>query len=335
MSYPKWLYRTPSTARGMEAFVVHDNKLYMGKSDDLYRVDSWCEENDQLVATITKVVELPGAPSGIWSMCTSQGLIWFSINIDLYSYDPDSGTLGGPWTLPIDGQVPYILDIIEYDGAIHVLDQCWNKPSVGNEHRIRRFSGGVFTELAMDAAGIAGQRLEVFQGLLYWACNNRLKTWDGSTAATVYSFTYIYPGGPFESVGALYNRDDEELYVGMGGVPFFVAGEKPQLYSWDGSAMTFVVTIDPSRSAHPRAFAFRANNELYAWCYDGSSRRDIFLVDPVAATSAVDDSASGDNVGKPLIYWPSDDTVWAGHSKTKVFSKNLCRVPSGVRFFLA
>ena len=318
MSYPKWLYRTLSTARGIEAFVVHDDKLYMGKSDDLYRVDSWYESGSNLVATVTKAVDLAGAAGGAWSMCTSQGLIWFSLGVTLFSYDPDTDTLGGPWVIPILGQLPEILDIIEYDGDVHILDQCWNKLSVGNEHRIRRFSGGVFTVLAMDAAGVWGQRLGVFQGLLYWACNNKLKTWDGATAATVHSFNYTYPS-PTESVGALYNRDDEELYVGIGGRPFFVPGERPQLYSWDGSTMSFVVTIDPSRSAFPRAFAFRASGELYAWCINGSPRADIFLVDPVAATSAVDDTASAYNVGKPLIYWPSDDTVWAGHSKTKVF----------------
>jgi len=85
-------------------------------------------------------------------------------------------------------------------------------------------------------------------------------------------------------------------------------------------------------------FAYRGPTEMYAFCYQwpGSLPRRTYLINPIGATASVDATAAWNNFDKSLIYWPSDDTVWAGNSLTKVWIKDLCicRKPC-THFFLA
>jgi hypothetical protein len=336
MSYPKWITRS-SPLTNIEAFCVHNGMLYFVSGVNIYRLDSWCEDSgDVMTAESTRMHAIAASNSTYsfdnrntptWAMCSAQDLIWITASKELYSYDPDTDTLSGPWSPPTSESSQVFYDVAEYGGEIHVLERF---SSSGSRVRLLKYSSGSLVSVYQypAPANSAFGSLVVFQDELYFPATQRLMAWNGSAASTKYTFPYV--SGDYELVAAMYSPDDLTLYVGTGSW-LITMSSIPRLYSWDGSSMTFIVNIHDSLRRFPRVFAYRSGDLYVLLFLTGLSRTSkiVSLVDISGASSSVDLMEGANIRDRGLIVDPSDATVWAGAASTKVFSPNPCKVRKG------
>lgn len=325
MAYPQWFVwsATASSAMG-----THQNVIYYAApgSGELYRIDDWCEDTDinEIRVTQTLVTTLSGSGS-IHAIYSTQGFLWLSRGPSLFKYDVVADVLYGPWTCAYQD----IEDLCEYNSEIYAITRRGGSDQI----TLIKFTGAGFSDVYLSSISCTWNmpvpllEMAVFGSNLYFSNGFWLSKYDGSTVTAVHDFEPRWPTA-FSVAGSI-------LYVGVGfftdnvGDPYW-PGRSPQLYSWDGSTMTFVCIIYNVSRYHTRELAYRAaDNTMYATTTGWPICWKINLTTEVSTADV--------NLGYAnnyILYRATDDTLWSSRY-VKVWAYNSCAAVATTRYLLA
>lgn len=318
MAYPKWMTWSSifTTAMG-----THQNVIYYAVYGEgwLNRIDDWCEDIDidEIRITETRVATLSGS-GHIRTIYSAQGFLWISRGSSLFKYDVDADVLYGPWTSGYQD----IEDLCEYNGEIYAITRRGGSQQI----TLIKFTGAGFSDIYLSGVSCSlGYwtpmpllEMVVFGDNLYFSEGFWLSKYDGSTISEVHDFEPRWPTA-FNVVGSI-------LYVGIGfwtddtGHPYW-PGKSPQLYSWDGSTMTFICIIYDHPRYFTRELAYRAaDNTMYATT---SGWPICWKIDLTTEVSTSDVNLG--YVNNYILYRATDDTLWS-RELMKVWAYKPCVV---------